>query len=140
MKKIAALFFGLLFILSGCSTMGTPSYSQNGRISSMRIIEVEEKVPSLGGAAIGGAAGGIVGNQFGKGKGKTAMTVLGVLVGAGVGANAGSTIQLVQKADVIVHLDDGNVERVVVDPRGLFVGKRVNVSKYGDTIKLNSAQ
>lgn len=140
MKKVVALFFSLLFVLSGCSTMGTPSYSQNGRISSIRIFEVEEKVPSLGGAALGGTAGGIVGHQFGKGNGKTAMTVLGVLVGAGVGANAGSSIQLVQKADVIVHLDDGNVERLVVEPRGLFVGKRVNISKYGDTVKLNSAQ
>ncbi len=134
------MFVGFVMLLSGCSTMGTPTYSQNGTITSMRIVETEESVPSLGGAALGGVAGGVLGNQVGKGKGKTAMTVLGAVVGAGVGANVGASNQRVQKADILVQLDDGNVERFMLDPRGLAVGKRVNISKYGEKVNVSPAR
>ncbi len=140
MKKIAVMFVGFIMLLSGCTTMGTPTYSQNGTITSMQIVETEERVASLGGAALGGVAGGVLGNQVGKGKGKTAMTVLGTVVGAGVGANVGSSMKRVQKADIMVQLDDGNIERFVLDPQGLAVGKRVNVSKYGDSINVSPAR
>ncbi len=141
MKKIMILGLAIMsMLISACSTMGTPNYSQNGTVIDMRYYYEEEHVPSVGGAVVGGVAGGVIGNQFGKGNGKTAMTVIGSVIGAGVGAQAGGSRQSVTKAQIWVKMDDGSVENIVSNPRGIAIGKRVNIEKYGENIYINQAK
>lgn len=139
MKKLSLLVMSLVLFLTGCSTLGTPNYSNTGTITYLNIYQVQEPRANIGGALLGGAAGGLVGNQFGQGHGKDAMTILGVMAGAAAGSQVAQEMQWVNKAEIEVRLDDGSRANISTDPSGLFVGKRVLVERYGQTTVIKNA-
>lgn len=124
----------LALLVTGCaSSRSSEVYSRDearqaqtveiGTVESVKEVTIEGTKTPIGTAA-GGVAGGVLGSTVGSGSGKTVATVVGALAGAALGSVAeegitrkpgleivvkkedGSTIVVVQEADLIINAGD----------------------------------
>ncbi len=124
----------LAVLVTGCaSSRSSEVYSRDearqaqtvetGTVESVKEVTIEGTKTPIGPAA-GGVVGGVLGSTVGSGSGKTVATVVGALAGAALGTVAeegitrkpgleivvkkddGSTIVVVQEADVIINAGD----------------------------------
>ena len=103
-----------------------PAQSQEGVITSMRIVQLRSDGAQFAGALAGGAVGGLVGSQFGDGRGRDILTAAGAVGGAVAGATIGEQKGRQNAQEWTVRLNDGRGVAVIQNGN-FYVGQPVRV-------------
>ena len=139
MKSFRFLVFLIVAaLIAGCASSNSGDvYSRNqartvqtvqmGTVEFVRNVQIEGTKSGVG-AVGGGIAGGVLGSTVGKGKGSTLAALGGAAIGAVGGAVAEEKLTKKGGLEMTVKLDSGSTIAVVQEADVLFsVGDRVRV-------------
>jgi outer membrane lipoprotein SlyB len=141
------LFLTAAALFSGCASSNSGEvYSRNqarttqtvqmGTVEFVKNIQIEGTKSGVG-AVGGGVAGGVLGSTIGGGKGSVLAAVGGAALGAVGGAVAEEKLTKKAGLEITVKLDSGSTIAVVQEADVLFsVGDRVRVLTGGGTTRV----
>jgi outer membrane lipoprotein SlyB len=141
------IFLTVAALIAGCASSNSGDvYSRNqartaqtvqmGTVEFVRNVQIEGTKSGVG-AVGGGVAGGLIGSTIGGGKGSVLAAVGGAALGAVGGAVAEEKITKKGGLEITVKLDSGSTIAVVQEADVLFsVGDRVRVLTSGGTTRV----